>query len=125
MRLFLIALTALAMGAVMVMPAPASAGMDKSMVMEGYIVDTECATANKADLDSFVKTHSKDCAMAPACRKSGYNLYSMGRLWKFDKESSEKVYEFLGKADSTLHVSVEMVHGKGDMIKLVSIRNAK
>src|SRR3990172_5365081 len=77
---------------------------EKTMTMEGYIIDTKCATDNKAKLDEFVKTHPKECAMAPDCHKSGYNLYSEGKLWKFDKKSSEKVYDFLKKSDSKLNV---------------------
>ena len=105
------------------MAATAVAG-EKTMTMEGYIIDTKCATDNKAKLDEFVKTHPKECAMAPDCHKIGYNLYSEGKLWKFDKKSSEKVYDFLKKSNSKLNVKIEMVHEKGDMIKLVSIKNA-
>ncbi len=97
----------------------------KAMTMEGYIIDTKCATANKDKLAEFVKTHEKECAMLPSCRKSGYNLYSDGKLYKFDKLSQDKVYKFLQKGDSKLHVKAEVTHEKGDMIKLVSITNAE
>ena len=96
----------------------------KGMEMTGTIIDTKCATANEAKLDEFVKTHPKECAMAPDCKKSGYNLYSDGKLYKFDKKSSGKVYKFLEKADSKLNVKVEVMHEKGDMLKLVKIENA-
>jgi hypothetical protein len=102
----------------------ARAGMSgKSMVMEGYVIDTKCATANEATLDTFAPTHPKSCALA--CAATGYNLYSGGKLWKFDKASSDKVHEFLKKSDSKTHVSVEMEHLKGNEIKLISIKNAK
>jgi hypothetical protein len=104
---------------------PVAKADDTSMSMSGYIVDTRCATANKDKLAEFVPTHPKDCAMAPDCHKSGYNLYTDGKLYKFDSESSEKVYSFLEKADSTLHVKADVVHGEGDMVKLVSISNAE
>ena len=108
---------------VMAAEKPAHAG--KSMMMTGYIIDTKCATANKDKLDEFVKTHQKECALAPACAKSGYNFYSDGKLWKLDKASSDKVHKFLEKADSKLNVKVEIEHGKGDMNKIVSIANAE
>lgn len=95
-----------------------------TMTMEGYIIDTKCATDNKDKLAEYVKTHTKECAMLPPCQKSGYNLYSEGKLYKFDKDSSGKVYDFLKKADSDLKVKVEVQHEK-DEIKLVSITNAK
>ena len=94
------------------------------MNMTGYIIDTKCATDNKDKLDEFVKTHPKECAMAPDCHKSGYNLYSEGKLYKFDKKSSAKVYKFLENKDSKLNVKVEVMHKKGDMLKLIKIENA-
>ena len=98
---------------------------EMSMSMVGYIIDTKCATANQAKLAEFAPTHPKECAMLPDCHKSGYNIYTDGKLYKFDSDSSEKVYSFLEKADSTLHVKAEVVHGEGDMVKLVSIANAE
>lgn len=95
------------------------------MTMDGYIIDTKCATANKDKLAEFTPTHPKECAMAPDCHKSGYTIYSDGKLYTFDKKSSEEVYKFLEKADSKLHVKAEVVHEKGDMVKLVSIANAE
>jgi len=132
MKRFVLAMAAMATFAAMTMfaalsvPMTAVAGMDKpmSMTMTGYIIDTKCATNNADDLDRFVGVHTKECALLPACAASGYNLYSGGKLWKFDKESSEKVHEFLMKEDSTLHVKVEMTHGEGNTISLISIENA-
>src|SRR5512143_1483527 len=89
--LFLMVFGALAV-AVLTMSTPSVAAEKKAetkaMAMEGYIIDTKCATANKDKLDDFVKVHSKECATAPACKATGYNLYSEGKLWKFDKKSS-------------------------------------
>lgn len=123
-RMILFAAVVLAAAAFGLATDTARAGMSgKSMVMEGYVIDTKCATSNEATLDTFVTTHPKECALA--CAATGYNLYSGGKLWKFDKASSDKVHEFLEKPDSKTHVSVEMEHGKGNEIKLISITNAK
>jgi hypothetical protein len=108
-----------------VMAAEKEMHAGKAMMMEGYIIDSACATANKDKLDEYVKVHPKECAMKPACRKSGYNFYSDGKLWKLDKASNDKVYKFLEKSDSKLHVKAEILHGKGDMNKIVSITNAE
>jgi len=97
----------------------------KVMTMEGYIIDSKCAEANKANLADFVKTHTKECATADACKASGYNLYSDDKLYKFDKASNKKVSKFLAKADSTMHVNAKVKHEKDDMVKLISIENAK
>ena len=118
---------ALSMFMVMVFGVGMASAAEKAMTMtmDGYILDTKCATANQAKLAEFSPTHPKECAMAPDCHKSGYNLYSDGKLYKFDKKSNDKVYKFLEKADSKLHVKAEVVHEKGDMLKLVSITNAE
>jgi len=97
----------------------------KTTTMEGYVIDSKCAEANKDNLGEFVKTHEKDCALAPACKASGYNLYSDGKLYKFDKASSAKVGKFLAKDDSKLHVKADIENEKGDMVKLVKITNAE
>lgn len=96
-----------------------------TMEMSGYIIDTKCATANKDHLEDFAKSHGKECALADACKASGYNLYSDGKLWKFDKKSSAKVAKFLEKSDTTLHVKATVTHMKGDNIKLVKIEKAE
>jgi len=118
---------ALSMFIVMVFGVTMAAAAEKAMAMsmQGYIIDTKCATANKDKLAEFAPTHPKECAMLPDCHKSGYNIYSEGKLYKFDKKSSDKVYKFLEKADSKLHVKAEVIHEKGDMVKLVSIENAE
>lgn len=99
--------------------------VSKAMTMEGYIIDSKCAKANKDKLEEFTKTHPKECSMLPDCKKSGYNLYSEGKLHRFDKASNKKLAEFLEKADSTLHVKAEVEHGKGGVLKLISIANAE
>jgi hypothetical protein len=110
--------------AVLALSLPTGTLYAMSMTMDGYIIDTRCAENNKDNLDEFAPTHSKECALMPVCAESGYQFYSGGKLWKFDKASSDKVHEFLMKPDSTLHVSIEMAHGEGNMITLISVTNA-
>ena len=100
----------------------AASAAPKARTMVGYVIDTKCATANSATLGDFVTTHTKDCAVA--CKDSGYNLFSEGILYKFDKASSDKVLDFLGKADSKLNVKAEVTMGEGDVLTLISIVNA-
>ena len=94
------------------------------MTLTGTIVDSHCAAANAGNLESFVKTHSKECALMPDCEKSGYNIYSGGKLYKFDEADSKKVATFLKKGDSKLDVTVKG-DVKGGEIKLISIENQK
>jgi hypothetical protein len=91
------------------------------MTIKGAIIDNQCAgTQTAQQLGEFVKTHTKECALA--CVSSGYAIFADGALTKFDKESNVKVEEFLKKADSKLQVVVEAKKA-GEELSLVSIKN--
>jgi len=125
MRRYILLMAAMFMAVMFGMSGTASADMKaKGMVMVGTVIDTKCATDNKADLAAFIKTHTKECAMLPPCHASGYNLYYEGKLIKFDKKSSDKVFDFLKKADSKLDVKVKASHNKDGTLKLMEISNA-
>jgi len=95
-----------------------------TMTITGTIIDNMCAGAHSADLDEFIKTHPKSCALMPDCVASGYLIYADGKLSKFDKASSAKIEEFLKKKDSKLTV-VATVKKVGEELSLVSIENQK
>ncbi|MDD2689339.1 MAG: hypothetical protein PHT41_04235 [Candidatus Omnitrophica bacterium] len=98
--------------------------VENALTIKGDIIDNMCATAHKDDLADFVKTHTKECALAPACVDSGYSIFSDGKLYKFDKDSSAKVAEFLKKEDSKLKVTVTAKMA-GEELSLISIENQK
>jgi len=94
----------------------------ETMTLKGDIIDNKCAAANKDNLSDFVKTHSKQCALMPACAASGYSIYADGMLYKFDQESVKKVHEFLKKENSKLQVVVAVTKA-GEEYTLVSVEN--
>jgi hypothetical protein len=93
-----------------------------TLTLKGYIIDNKCAAAQSAQLDEFTKTHSKECALSPDCAASGFAIYADHQLYKFDKDSSAKIEEFLKKEDSKLLVTVEAKKAGKDL-SLVSIKN--
>ena len=96
---------------------------ETTVTLKGDIIDNMCAgTKSPEELTAFVKTHSKDCALAPACAESGYSIFADGKLNKFDKDSGAKIEEFLKKADSKLQVVVE-AKTAGEELSLVSVKN--
>jgi len=96
----------------------------KTMAMEGTIIDNACATANKKNLATFIKTHPKSCALMPNCVASGYSIYTKdGKLTAFDKKSDAKIEKFLKKNASTLDVAITAKEIKGEL-SLVSIKNS-
>lgn len=94
----------------------------EAMVLKGDLIDNLCAGMNKDTLAEFVKTHTKDCVLKPACSDSGYSIFANGKLYKFDKDSNAKAAEFLKAADSKLQVTVTAKQ-VGDELSLVSIEN--
>jgi len=91
--------------------------------VKGTIIDNLCAVSQKPeDLPGFVKTYTKECALAPSCAANGYSIFSGGKLINFDKESSAKIEEFLGKSASKLQVTV-IAKKTGDSLHLIAIEN--
>ena len=95
-----------------------------NIIVTGYIIDNHCADMQTEDtLQSFVRLHTKECALMPTCAASGYSIYtSDGELLKFDRNSSIRVQQFLEQPNSKLQVEV-IAERSGDELKLVSIRN--
>lgn len=94
----------------------------ETMTLKGDIIDNKCAAANKDNLSDFVKTHTKQCTLMPACAASGYSIYADGVLYKFDQASVKKVHEFLKKENSKLQVVVAVTKA-GEEYTLASIEN--
>ena len=98
----------------------ANAKGPETMTIKGTIVDNQCANAHKDTESEFIKTHTKECALA--CAKSGYSIFANGSLVAFDSPSSKRIEAFLKKKDSKLTVAV-VVKKAGDKYSLVSIKN--
>jgi hypothetical protein len=95
----------------------------ETLTLKGDIIDNLCAGSQSPEsLSSFVKTHTKMCALAPSCVESGYSIFADGKLMKFDKASNAKIAEFLNKEDSKLQVVVEAIK-VGEELSLISIKN--
>jgi len=95
------------------------------ITLTGTIIDNMCAAAQKPEaLSDFVKTHTKECTLLPACVASGYSIFADGKLYKFDKDSNAKIEAFLKKEDSKLAVVVTAKNVNGEL-SLVTIENQK
>jgi len=97
----------------------------EALTLKGSIIDNQCACKQTPEqLSEFVKTHTKECALLPACAASGYSIFADNVLYKFDKESNVKVGEFLKQENNKLSVLV-VAKKIGDELNLVSIDNQK
>src|SRR5262244_4172027 len=60
---------------------------DKSVTLEGHIVDKNCATgkvAKNSDPQAAAANESKGCILMENCLKSGLGVYSGGKYTQFD-----------------------------------------
>lgn len=87
-----------------------AANSPKSVKLTGYIIDNACSgRASTENGGEKVKNHTVKCAQMPNCAKSGYALYSDGKLYKLDEEGNKKAADILKntKVEKGLQVSVE------------------
>lgn len=93
------------------------------ITLKGDIIDNMCAGSQKPEeLAGFVNAHTKECALKPECAASGYSIFADGNLYKFDKESSVKVEEFLRMEEGKLQVVIT-AQKAGDELRLLTIKN--
>jgi hypothetical protein len=101
-----------------------AANKAKSVKLTGYLIDNACsARANTEGGAEKVKNHTVKCAMMPNCEKSGYALYSDGKLYKLDEEGNKKAMELYKntKLERGLQVTVEGdVDGESLKVKSMS-----
>jgi hypothetical protein len=111
----------LAAVALLVMTA-ALVAQDKTVTLDGYMIDNACASSDKAKDKTWIKTHSTSCATMEACEKSGYAVYAKDKLYKFDDAGNASAAEIIKntKSKKGLHVKVEGTVD-GDTIKVTKI----
>lgn len=92
--------------------------------VEGYLMDKKCSAKVAKEGVGAAKMHTKDCALAPNCKSSGYGVVtSDGKFLKFDKDGDRMAVEVLGFTSGKDNVKVT-VDGevKGSSITVVAIQ---
>ena len=110
-------------GVVLLLAVVAFAREGKDVKLTGYIIDNACsARASSENGAEKVKNHTVKCALMPPCAKSGYAVYTDGKLYKLDEEGNKKAGEILKstKSEKSVQVSVEGTLD-GDQLKVKSI----
>jgi hypothetical protein len=108
----------------LVLMAVALSAQDKTVTLDGYMIDNACASSHATDktFGAWVKTHGTSCATMENCEKSGYAVYADDKLYKFDDAGNTSAEELLKstKSKKGLHVKVEGTID-GDMIKVTKL----
>lgn len=95
---------------------------DKTVTLDGYMIDNACASSDKGKDKNWIKTHATSCATMESCEKSGYAVLANDKLYKFDDKGNASAEELLKttKSKKGLHVKVEGTVD-GDMIKVTKL----
>ena len=97
---------------------------DKTVTLDGYLIDNACASShvNDKDFETMLKSHSTSCATMESCEKSGYAVYADKKLYKFDDQGNASAEELLKttKSKKGLHIKVEGTV-EGDVIKVTKL----
>ena len=108
--------------AALVLMTAALIAQDKTVTLDGYMIDNACAASDKGKDKNWIKTHSTSCATMENCEKSGYAVLANDKLYKFDDKGNASAEELLKttKSKKGLHVKVEGTVD-GDMIKVTKL----
>jgi hypothetical protein len=78
---------------------------EKDKGWNGVLVDKACSGKFKSE-EQAAKEHTKMCAMAEGCAKSGYGLISGEKFLAFDDKGNEKAKEYLKDKKHPMRVHV-------------------
>ena len=118
--------TLLPLGAALafVLMAVSLSAQDKTVTLDGYMIDNACASSHAADpsFGTWITMHKTSCAKMDSCEKSGYAVYADKKLYKFDDAGNSSAVEMLKntKSQKGLHVKVEGIID-GDTIKVTKL----
>src|SRR5258708_7434256 len=81
---------------------------DKSVKINGYLIDNACSTGHLKDAGfaERAKKHKTTCARMPSCEGSGYAVYAGGRLYKLDAAGNKGASEILKDTETKEGVTV-------------------
>jgi hypothetical protein len=109
---------------VLALMAGALIAQDKTVTLDGYMIDNSCAANHATDktFATWVKTHGTSCATMDACEKSGYAVFADNKLYKFDDAGNASAADLLKntKSKKGLHIKAEGTVD-GDTLKVTKL----
>ncbi len=93
--------------------------------VEGYLIDKACSAKVAKEGVDAAKTHTKDCALMPDCKESGYGVVTAdGKFLKFDKDGDRMAAKVLGFASGKDNIKVTVngeVKGSSIIVRAVQL----
>jgi len=95
--------------------------------IQGVLMDKACSTKAVQGGQAVADAHTRQCALAPACQKTGYGVYtSDGKYLTFDDAGNQKALAALKASKKTDNMKVDVIGDMdGDSIKVSSLKLAK
>jgi hypothetical protein len=101
--------------------------------VQGILIDEMCSSKAEVRIVSgprleggmiVAEAHTRDCALMPACQKSGYGVFTYdNKFLKFDEAGSRKALAALKASKKEDDLKVEVTGEiQGDTIKVVSLK---
>jgi hypothetical protein len=101
--------------------------------VKGVLIDEMCSSKAEVRIVSgprleggmiVAEAHTRECALMPACQKSGYGVFTYdNKFLKFDEAGSRKALAALKASKKEDDLKVEVTGEiQGDTIKVVSLK---
>jgi hypothetical protein len=101
--------------------------------VQGILIDEMCSSKAEVRIVSgprleggmiVAEAHTRECALMPACQKSGYGVFTYGnKFLKFDEAGSRKALAAIRASKKEDDLKVEVTGEiQGDMIKVASLK---
>ena len=100
--------------------------------IKGILIDKKCSAGAEVRVLStgiegglvVAEAHTRECALMPACQKSGYGVFTQdNKFLKFDEAGSRKALEALKLSKKVDDLTVEVTGEiQGDTIKVESLK---
>jgi len=109
------------------------AGIASAAQLKGILIDQMCSSKAEVRLVPgprieggmiVAEAHTRECALMPACQKSGYGVFTQdNKFLKFDEAGSRKALEALKLSKKVDDLTVEVTGEiQGDTIKVESLK---
>jgi hypothetical protein len=100
------------------------AGSVSAAQIKGVLMDKACSAKAVKGGQKVAAEHDKDCALAPACQKSGYGVFTSDGKWlSLDEAGNKQALAALNATKKSDNLTVTVMGDvQGDMIKVASLK---
>jgi hypothetical protein len=100
------------------------AGSISAAQIQGVLMDKSCSSKAVSGGQKAAASHDRECALAPACQKSGYGVFTSDGKWlSFDEAGNKQALVALNASKKADNLKVTVTGDvQGDMIKVTDLK---